>query len=104
MKEEKNNLTNDKIDKISNDEFEIKELVGNSTDDLGSEEFSGSKRWYYKKNGTVYKICKDSDGILISYPGGSVGYGRGYTVQDVKSRHGLSGIRPYRSARSNSNC
>ena len=106
MKEEKNDLTNEQIDQIGNDDFDVKELKEGSKVDLEEidKNLSGSTRWYYRKNGTVYRICRDSDGIVISYPGGSTTYGTGYSVSDVKSRHGLSNYSPYRSARSNSNC
>lgn len=53
---------------------------------------------WYKKNGRVWKICKDRDGYLVHKPGGGTdAWGRGYTWNDVKSAYGLSGVRAYRS-------
>lgn len=105
MKEEKNDLTNEQIDQVSNDEINIVEYTKETKVDEAEEELlTGSRRWYYRHRGTNYRICKDSDGIVISYPGGSTSYGRGYSVSDVKRRHGLGGVSPYRSTSSNSRC
>ncbi len=53
---------------------------------------------WYRKSGSVWKICKNSDGYLVTKPGGgNDAWGTGYTWDDVKSAYGLSGVTAYTS-------
>lgn len=78
---------------------------GNADDDKffvneKGELLSCTRPWtgWYRKRGSVWKICKDSDGYRVRKPGGGVdSWGRGYSWNDVKSGYGLSGIRAHRS-------
>ena len=59
-----------------------------------------TKPWtgWYRKNGSVWKICKDSDGYRVRKPGGGTdSWGRGYSWSDVKGAYGLSGVKAYKS-------
>ena len=59
-----------------------------------------TKPWtgWYKKGGSVWRICKDSDGYRVRKPGGGVdSWGTGYTWSEVKSGYGLSGVKAYKS-------
>lgn len=53
---------------------------------------------WYKKGGSVWRICKDRDGYRVRKPGGGVdSWGDGYSWSEVKSAYGLSGIGAYKS-------
>ncbi|WP_422105063.1 hypothetical protein [Winogradskyella sp.] len=62
-----------------------------------------SRRYYYKKNRRVYKICIDQDGKVLVTPNGQrITYGKGYKVKDIKSRYGLG--KYYARSLSKSSC
>lgn len=81
------------------------ELNYESINDTSKEDFRGSKTWYYRKNGSIYRICKDGDGLRVRLPNGNHhSYGTGWKIKDVKRAHGIGNVRPYRSSRSSSDC
>lgn len=61
--------------------------------------------YYRHPRGGVYKICKDSDGYLVTKPGGGKdSHGRGFTWREVKSNYGLAGVGWYQERRSQNGC
>ena len=61
--------------------------------------------WYKHPRGGVYKICKDSDGYLVTKPNNSKdAWAAGYTWREVKDGYGLGGVSWYQERRSNARC
>ncbi|GAB5376911.1 MAG: hypothetical protein AcusKO_33730 [Acuticoccus sp.] len=53
---------------------------------------------WYRRSGSVWKICKDQDGYRVRKPNGGIdSWGTGYSWSDVKSSYGLAGIGAYKS-------
>ena len=75
-----------------------------STQDLKVKSVSWTG-WYRHPRGGVYKICKDSDGYLVTKPrGGQDAWGSSYTWREVKNGYGLGGVGWYQERRSNNRC